>query len=110
MGLYGVIAYGGEQRTREFGVRLALGAGPADVRRLVLRQGLTLAGIGLAVGLAAAAAFSRMLSSLLYGIAPADPVTYALVAAVLTVVAGAATQVPAHRARRVNPMDALRAD
>ncbi len=110
VGLYGVIAYGVAQRTREFGVRLALGAQAGDVRRLVLRQGLTLAAIGLAVGLAIAAGVSRVLTSLLFGISPADPLTYALVAALLTAVAGAATQIPARRATRVDPGIALRAD
>jgi hypothetical protein len=110
IGLYGVISYGVAQRTREFGVRLALGARPGDVGRLVLRQGLTLAAIGVGAGLAAAAASSQVLTSLLFGISPADPVSYGLAALVLGLVAAAATQIPARRATRVDPIVALRAE
>jgi ABC-type antimicrobial peptide transport system permease subunit len=96
------------RRTHEFGVRIALGARPADIRRIVLRQGLTLAGIGLALGLGGAFAASGALSSLLFGVSGTDPLTYAAIAVLLLLVALAACAVPARRAMRVDPMVALR--
>jgi len=110
IGIYGVISYMVSLRTREIGVRMALGAQSVQVRRMVVRQGLTLATIGVAIGLAAALALSRLISSLLYGITPYDPATLASVTLGLLVVSAVASWLPAMRAARIDPIEALRAD
>jgi len=110
VGLYGVVAYGVAQRTREFGIRLALGARSGEVLGMVVRSGLALAGIGLAVGVVMAALVTRLLATALHGIDPLDPVTFGAVAAVLFVVAMVASYVPARRATRVDPISALRTE
>ncbi len=98
------------QRTREIGIRIALGAEAAAVRRLFVRQGLLLAGLGVVAGLGCAIPLSRYLASLLYGVQPFDPVTYVAVAALLILIALTATYLPARRASAVEPVEALRAD
>jgi predicted permease len=110
VGIYGVIAYIAAQRTREIGVRMALGAQASDVRRLFVGHGLKLVTIGLVLGLAAAMALTRLMSTLLFGVGPMDPVTYFAVSLVLGTVALVATYLPAHRASRVDPVVALRTD
>ena len=108
IGLYGVIAYGVAQRTREIGVRIALGARTQDILSLVLRHGMKLVGLGILVGLAGALAFTRLLRSVLYGVSPTNAVTLIIVSAILFVVALLACYLPARRAARVDPMQALR--
>jgi putative ABC transport system permease protein len=108
IGLYGVISYGVSQRTREIGVRIALGAQRADVRRMIVVQGMTLAMIGVVLGFAASAALARVLSSLLFGIAAIDPLTFVLVPSVLLASAFAASYMPACRAMNVEALVALR--
>jgi len=108
VGLYGTILYGVSQRTHEFGVRLALGAMRQDLVTMVLGQGLALALIGIALGLAGALALTRFLSSLLYGVKPTDPLTFVAVSLILTAVALLACYIPARRATRVDPIVALR--
>ena len=110
VGIYGVTSHAVSQRTQEVGIRMAMGAARSDVRLLILRQHVTPALIGVAVGLAGAIALSRLLTSLLYGVRAVDPMTYALVAVSLIAVAVAACWVPASRAMRVDPLVALRAD
>ena len=109
-GLYGVISYLVAQRTREIGVRIALGAQVRDVIGLVMRQGARLTGLGLAAGLLAALAFTRFLQSLLYEVSARDPLTYAAIAGLLALVALCATFIPARRAARVNPMVTIRTE
>jgi predicted permease len=110
VGVYGVMAYSVAARTREIGVRMALGAQPAAVFGMVLRQGLRAAVLGPAVGLLGAAALGRVLTSLLYGVTPTDAPTFATVVVVLLVVTVVACLVPARRAVRVDPLDSLRAE
>jgi predicted permease len=110
VGIYGVISYVVSQRTRELGVRMALGASATSVRGMVVRQGLVLAGVGVGVGLAAAGAMSSLMESLLFGVSATDPVTYGLVAAALVAVATLASWLPARRAAGVDPSTALRAE
>jgi predicted permease len=110
VGLYGIVSYSVSQRAREIGVRMALGAGNRDVLRLVLSQGLRLTLIGLGVGFAGALVVSRVLSSVLYGVSPTDPVAFGAVALVLTFVALVASYVPARWATRVDPIRALRSE
>ena len=110
LGIYGVLAYSVSRRTREIGVRMALGAQVADVLVLVLRQGLGLVGIGLVLGLAGASGATRLLRGFLYEVQPLDPLTFAVVVTALAVVALAACWLPARRAARVDPMTALRAE
>jgi predicted permease len=110
VGIYGVIAYAASQRTREIGVRMALGAQLGDVRKMFLRQGLVLTAAGIAVGIGAAVVITRVMSSFLFGVGPMDPMTYAAVSAVLAAAALLATYVPARRASLVDPIIALRAD
>jgi len=110
VGIYGVLSYLVSQRTREIGIRLAIGASPWQVLRMVLRHGLVLAGAGLVTGLAAAAALTRLMARLLHGVRPLDPLTFALVTALLALVAAAASYVPARRATRVDPIRALRVE
>lgn len=110
VGIYGVTAYAVAQRTREIGIRVALGALPGDVVRLILRRSLLVVGIGLILGLAAAAALTRLMTSLLYATNPYDPATFALVALSLALVALLASWLPARRATKVNPIVALRHD
>jgi len=108
VGLYGVVSYSASQRTQEFGIRMALGALPRDVLNLVLRQGLKLAFTGVAIGIGAALAVTRLMSKLLFGVDPTDPFTLAGVALLLTAVALAACWLPAYRATRIAPTVALR--
>jgi putative ABC transport system permease protein len=108
IGIYGVMAYTVAQRTQEIGIRMALGAARADVLRLVLREVVGLTGIAIAAGVAGAFLASRSLESLLYGVRPADPATYAGVAALLFGVALLAASLPARRATRIDPTTALR--
>ena len=110
IGIYGVLSYAVTQRTREIGIRLALGASTAEVVRLVVRQGMLPAVIGVAVGVAGALLGTRLMSSLLFGVTATDPLTYAAVALFLTAVAFVASWVPAMRATRVEPVTALRQD
>lgn len=110
VGIYGVISYSVSQRTREIGIRIALGAQPPLVTRMFLRHGLALAGVGLACGLAAAATLTRLMSKLLFEVSALDPLTYLAVSLVLATAALAATYVPARRATAVAPVDALRAE
>jgi putative ABC transport system permease protein len=110
VGLYGVIAYSVTQRTREMGIRLALGAGQPAVLRLVMSQGARLTIVGLIAGLAGAAALTRVMASMLYGVSPLDPTTFVLVGVVLGLVAVGASYFPARRATRVDPVVALRAE
>jgi putative ABC transport system permease protein len=110
VGIYGVMSYAVAQRTREIGVRMALGASPSDARRMVLKEGLSLAGAGIVVGLMAAAASTRALSGLLYGVTTTDPLTFVVVPAGVVVIVLLASYLPARRATRVDPTTALRAD
>jgi len=108
VGVYSVASYAAVQRTQEIGIRMAIGATPGDILKMVLRQGLGTVGIGLLAGLVAAFAGTRLLGDLFYGVAPNDPVTYAAVAALLLAVVLLACWIPARRATRVSPVIALR--
>jgi putative ABC transport system permease protein len=108
VGIYAVVSYSVEQRTRELGIRLALGAAPFSILRMVLREGLILAGSGIAAGLLAAAALTRYLATLLYTVRPTDTLVYASVSAILAAAAVAGCYVPARRATRVDPAIVLR--
>jgi putative ABC transport system permease protein len=110
VGIYGVIAYTVRQRTRELGIRLALGAQAGAVLRLILRQGLKVTLIGIALGLTAAFALTRWMESLLFGVRPADPLAFGVVALLLLLVAICACWIPARRATQVDPLVALRSE
>ena len=110
VGIYGVISYAVSQRSREIGIRLALGAPPAGVSRLFVRYGLTLAAAGALIGMAAAAGLTRLMTALLFGVRPLDPLTYAAVTAVLVAAAALASYLPARRAAAVDPVETLRAE
>ena len=110
VGIYGVIAYIASQRTREIGIRMALGAQSGDVSRLFLRHGMVLMAAGIALGIVGALAVTRVLSALLFGVSAADPLTYAAVSAGLATIGLLATYIPVRRASRVDPLAALRAE
>ncbi len=110
IGIYGVVSYMVEQRTNEIGIRMALGAEQSSVLAMVTRHGLLLASIGVLGGLVGAFGLTRFLKTLLYGVQPADPTTFAFVAAALLLVAALASVVPALRATRVDPVIALRSE
>jgi hypothetical protein len=110
VGLYGSIAYTVSQRTREIGIRVALGASPSAILGLVLGDGVRLALAGLIIGLAAAAATTRVLTSLLYSVTPGDPVTFIIIGGAVALIALLASYIPARRAARVDPVFALRVD
>jgi predicted permease len=110
IGIYGVIAYAVSQRTREIGIRLALGAQPGELRWMVVRSALVLTGTGIVIGLCAAAGLTRFMSSLLFGVSPVDPFTFAIIPMVLAGSAVLASYLPARRAAAVNPVEALRSE
>jgi ABC-type antimicrobial peptide transport system permease subunit len=110
VGIYGVVSFAVSERTRELGLRMALGAEPGDVFRMVLRQGLTLSLVAITVGTGAALLLGRVMERLLFGVEARDPLTFAAVAAILLAAAFAACALPARRATRVDPTTALRAD
>jgi ABC-type antimicrobial peptide transport system permease subunit len=110
IGIYGVVAYTVAQRRREVGIRLALGADAASVRGMILRQGLILSATGCLVGLAGATALARLMKSLLFGVTPLDPMTYAVMPVVLLSAAVVACYFPARRAAAVDPVETLRAE
>jgi ABC-type antimicrobial peptide transport system permease subunit len=108
VGIYGVISYLVGLRTQEIGIRVALGANRSDVLRMVLGDGMKMTLIGVVIGLAAAAGLTRLMASLLFGVSARDPLTFIAVAILLSIVAFAASYIPARRAMRVDPMVALR--
>ena len=110
LGIYGVISYAVNQRTRELGIRIALGAQRKRVVRLVIGQGLALTLVGIVIGLAGAYMLTRLIASLLFGVAPADPLTFTVVALVFVAVACLASYLPARRAAAVDPIIAMRAE
>jgi predicted permease len=110
IGVYGVISYIVSQRTREIGIRMALGARSADVRRMVVRQGLFVTLVGVGLGVLGALALTRLMQSLLYEVSPTDPLTYVVVAPALVLVSLLATWLPARRAAAVSPSEALRSE
>jgi putative ABC transport system permease protein len=110
IGVYGVMAYSVSQRTREIGIRTAIGAAQADILRLVLREGLLMTVVGLGLGLAGAAVLTRYFESLLFGVSPLDPLTFVAAAVLFGAVATLAALIPARRATRVNPLVALRVE
>jgi putative ABC transport system permease protein len=107
-GLYGVISYAASQRTTEFGIRMALGAQPSDVRSMVIRQGVLLALTGVAFGVAVAFVATQALAGLLFGVSSHDPLTFVGAPLVLAAIAVFASYLPARRATRISPLDALR--
>jgi len=108
IGIYGMMSYSVQQRSQEIGIRMALGAQDRDVLRMVVRQGMSLAGLGIAIGLAGALGFSRLLTTLLFGVKPNDPITFASVGVALALIALLACWIPGRRATRVDPLSALR--
>jgi ABC-type antimicrobial peptide transport system permease subunit len=108
IGIYGVLSYVVGQRSREIGIRIALGAQRADVLRLMLGEGMKMALVGVAIGIVAALALTRLMVQMLFGVSATDPLTFLGVAAVLAGVALAACYIPARRAMRVDPIVALR--
>ncbi len=108
VGIYGVISYSVARRSKEFGLRMALGAQPGKILALVMKQGLALTAIGVIAGIVAALALTRLMATLLFGVPPTDPLTFLSVSAMLAAVALAASYVPALRATKVDPMKALR--
>jgi putative ABC transport system permease protein len=108
IGIYGMMSYMTSERTKEIGVRIAVGALPADVIRMVMRQGVVLAAASMAVGLAGAVALTRLMTSMLFGVGALDPVTYAAAALALFGVAAFASWIPARRAASIDPLVALR--
>jgi len=109
-GIYGVLSYAVAQRTREFGIRSALGSTPGTTLRLVTREGLRLIGLGVAIGLIGSIAVTRLLSAMLYGVSPLDRATWAVTTVVLVTIALLATLIPAFRAARADPLLAIRSD
>jgi ABC-type antimicrobial peptide transport system permease subunit len=110
VGIYGVISYVVGQRAHEIGIRMALGARPADIMRLILGRGGKLAALGIAIGLNASLGLTRLIASMLYGVGASDPLTFGGVALLLTLVALTACYVPARRASKVDPTEALRCE
>jgi putative ABC transport system permease protein len=110
IGIYGVVAYVVAQRTREIGIRSALGAQPRELEKLFLRHGLVLGAVGAVIGLVAAAALGRAMSTLLFGVAPLDPVAYLSALVVVVAATALATYVPARRAATIDPMETLRGE
>jgi ABC-type antimicrobial peptide transport system permease subunit len=108
VGIYGLMSYAVEQRTQEIGIRMALGAGRAQMMKMILGQGMRLVIVGIVIGLGAAFGLTRLLAGLLFGVKAGDPLTFAAVAITLSAVALFAAFVPAHRATRIDPILALR--
>jgi putative ABC transport system permease protein len=110
VGIYGVLAYVATQRSREIGIRMALGAQRGEVRKMFLRQGLGLSAVGLGIGLVAALGVTRLMSSLLFGIESTDVVTYVAAVGVILAAAGLASYLPARRASAIDPVETLKAE
>jgi ABC-type antimicrobial peptide transport system permease subunit len=110
VGIYGVVSYSVQQRTPEIGIRIALGAAPGDVRNMVIIHGMKLVLAGLVIGIGAAFGLTRLLASLLFGVQPRDAITFVAVPVLLSAVALFAVWLPARRATRINPMEALRSE
>jgi ABC-type antimicrobial peptide transport system permease subunit len=110
IGVYGVMSYVVTQRTHEIGIRMALGARRSEVLKLIVGKGLALALAGVALGLGASFAMTRLMKDFLFGVEPSDPLTFGVIALLLTIVALVACWIPAHRATKVDPLTALRHD
>ena len=108
IGIYGLLAYMVGQRSREIGIRMALGARPEDIQRMFLRKGVALAGVGVVAGLIFSASTASVMASLLYGVRPHDPVVFVIVPLLLFAIAAVASYLPARRATQVNPLSAIR--